>query len=426
MPRIRKKQYGATNVYEAALERIRYCYKRFDNVVVSFSGGKDSTAVLNLTIEVAREIGRLPVHTIFVDEEAIHPTTVEYVERVRHNPDVRLDWYCLPVKHRNACSNEQPFWYCWNPDERELWVREMPLCGISHHEQFRFGDSFQDWMPRMFPTSVGSVCVLTGIRTQESLRRFRVIATKKNDAFLTTKAEHGNSYRAFPIYDWSSEDVWKLVEEKGYDYNHTYDIFNKTKLYNKLLTQRVCPPYGEEPLRGLWVYAECFPDMWHKMLGRVKGVGTAWRYANTELYSNWQKPDNLTWHQYCKMVLETYTEPEYRNMVAENINGMIRYHYNKTNDPIRDQEAHPLSGCSWKFLAKLAIKGDFKGRQTQQMLAEGEKILKKLGMTLEEAVDLYGKDRGTTNRNRSLDSSKRIKVERLQPEQSSSTGNEAA
>jgi predicted phosphoadenosine phosphosulfate sulfurtransferase len=426
MPRIRKKQYGATNVYEAALERIRYCYKRFDNVVVSFSGGKDSTAVLNLTIEVAREIGRLPVHTIFVDEEAIHPTTVEYVERVRHNPDVRLDWYCLPVKHRNACSNEQPFWYCWNPDERELWVREMPLCGISHHEQFRFGDSFQDWMPRMFPTSVGSVCVLTGIRTQESLRRFRVIATKKNDAFLTTKAEHGNSYRAFPIYDWSSEDVWKLVEEKGYDYNHTYDIFNKTKLYNKLLTQRVCPPYGEEPLRGLWVYAECFPDMWHKMLGRVKGVGTAWRYANTELYSNWQKPDNLTWHQYCKMVLETYTEPEYRNMVAENINGMIRYHYNKTNDPIRDQEAHPLSGCSWKFLAKLAIKGDFKGRQKQQMLAEGEKILKKLGMTLEEAVDLYGKDRGTTNRNRSLDSSKRIKVERLQPEQSSSTGNEAA
>lgn len=427
MPKIRTKKYREDNVYQAALERIRYFYKRFDNVVVSFSGGKDSTAVLNLTIEVARELHRLPVHAIFVDEEAIHPTTVEYVERVRQQPEVRLDWYCLPVKHRNACSNEQPFWYCWNPSERDLWVREMPPFALTEHPAFQFEDTFQDWMPKMFPSSIGSVCILTGIRTQESLRRFRVIATKKNDSFVTSKAEHNNSYRAFPIYDWSSEDVWKLVHDKGFDYNRTYDIFNKTKLYNKLLTQRVCPPFGEEPLRGLWVYAECFPELWHKMLNRVKGVSTAWRYANTELYSNWSKPENLTWQQYCKMVLETYTEPEYRNMVAENINSMIRGHFNKTDDPIRDEEAHPLSGCSWKFLAKLAIKGDFKGRQKQQMVDEGLKQLRKLGLTLEEATDLYGKKHGrSANRRGVLDTSKRTEGERLQPEQSSSTRNEAA
>lgn len=426
MPAIRKKKYNDVSVYDAALERIRYCYKRFDHVIISFSGGKDSTAVLNLTLEVARELNRLPVHAIFVDEEAIHPTTVEYVERVRQNGDVRLDWYCLPVKHRNACSNEQPFWYCWHPEEKHLWVREMPPFALTEHPQFRFGDSFQEWMPRMFPTEMGSVCVLTGIRTQESLRRFRVIASKKNDAFITSKAEHGNSYRAFPIYDWSSEDVWKLVELKGYDYNRTYDIFNKTSMYNRLLTQRVCPPYGEEPLRGLWMYAECFPDLWHKMLYRVKGVATAWRYANTELYSNWQKPENLTWQEYCKLVLETYTEPEYRNMVANNINDQIRLHFRKTDDPIRDAEPHPLSGCSWKFLAKLAIKGDFKGRQRQQMISEGEKTLKKLGITLEQAQSIYGKKRKyTANRLCSLDSPKRVEGERLQSEQGSSTRNEA-
>lgn len=91
------------------------------------------------------------------------------------------------------------------------------------------------------------------------------------------------------------------------------------------------------------------------------------------------------------MVLETYTEPEYRNMVAENINGLIRAHFKKTNDPIRDADAHPLSGCSWKFLAKIAIKGDFKGRQSQTMMGEGEKILKKLNISLDEAQRLYGK-----------------------------------
>jgi predicted phosphoadenosine phosphosulfate sulfurtransferase len=313
------------------------------------------------------------------------------VERVRRDDDVRLDWYCLPVKHRNACSNEQPFWYCWNPDERHLWVRDLPEGAITEHHAFKFGDSFQEWMQRMFPVSEGSVCVLTGIRTQESLRRFRVIAVKKNDAFVTSKADYGNGYRAFPIYDWSSEDVWRLVAEKGIDYNRTYDIFNQTKLHNRLLTQRVCPPFGEEPLRGLWVYAECFPELWHKMLNRVKGVGTAWRYANTELYSNHSKPEGMSWRDYTSLILETYTELEYRNMVANNINGMIRAHFAKTNDPIRDEEAHPLSGCSWKFLAKLAIKGDFKGRQKQSMINEGDKVMKKLGLTLDETRQLYGK-----------------------------------
>jgi predicted phosphoadenosine phosphosulfate sulfurtransferase len=387
----RKKHVTNVNVYDAAIERIHYLYKRFDNVVVSFSGGKDSTAVLNLTIEVARELGKLPVKAIFVDEEAIHPTTVEYVERVRNHPDIDLDWYCLPVKHRNACSNEQPFWYCWNPEERELWVRELPECGITTHCDFTLGDSFQDWMPRIFPNSMGTVAVLTGIRTQESLRRYRVIASKKNDAFINAKAEYKNTYRAHPIYDWSSEDVWKLVEVKELDYNRTYDIFNHTELWGKLLTQRVCPPFGEEPLRGLWVYAECWPELWHKMLHRVKGVATAWRYANTELYSNWKKPENLSWKQYAEMVIESYTEPEYRDLIRQNINAMVRLHFSKTDDPILEDVAHPISGCSWKFMAKIAIKGDFKGRQSGAMTQEANAVLVKLGLTLEEAKVKYGK-----------------------------------
>ncbi len=207
--------------------------------------------------------------------------------------------------------------------------------------------------------------------------------------FLTTHAENKNSYRAHPIYDWSSEDVWKLVQVKGLDYNRTYDVFNKTDLYNRLLTQRVCPPYGEEPLRGLWVYAECWLELWHKMLYRVKGVATAWRYANTELYSNWDKPDGMTWEQYCWMIVETYTDPEYRQMVTDNINRAIRMHTEKTDYPIDDEEPNMLTGCSWKFLAKLAIKGDFKGRQIQKMVSEGQSKMSKAGLTLEEVRNLY-------------------------------------
>ena len=189
--------------------------------------------------------------------------------------------------------------------------------------------SFQDFTQHLFPRSKGNVGQVVGIRTQESLRRYQIIAQKKNDHFMNTHFEgRSSTKRVFPIYDWSSEDVWLAVKKFGWDYNRTYDIYNKTKFYNKFLAQRVCPPYGEEPLRGLWVYAECFPEMWHKMLYRVKGVNTAWRYANTELYANASsKPENKTYKEYLSIILDSY-DHDYKNMFKKTLNRYIH----QTND----------------------------------------------------------------------------------------------
>lgn len=388
---MRKKHFTGQDVYTAALDRLRYLYKRFDHVCISFSGGKDSTAVLNIALEVARELGRLPLHCIFVDEEVIDTYTIEYVERVRQLPDVRLDWYCLPVKHRNACSNEQPHWHCWHPDERHLWVRQPPAFAIMEHPQFEWGQSYQEWMPRIFPNAMGTVALLTGIRTQESLRRYQAIAGKKNDAWIKTFAEWGNCYRAHPIYDWNSEDVWKYVAVNRLDYNRCYDVFNYTDMHGKLLMQRVCQPFGEEPLRKLAVYAECFPEMWAKMLRRVPGVNTAYRYSNTELYRSGEKPDGISWEDYCQQCLEAYTDPETKRQVQKNIDALIRRHYRKTDDPLDDAVAHPISGCSWRFLAKIAVKGDLKNRTQNKMLNEAMARCRQLGITLEQARELYGR-----------------------------------
>jgi predicted phosphoadenosine phosphosulfate sulfurtransferase len=390
MGTVRKKEYIDNNVYEEALNRTRYIFDNFDKVVVSFSGGKDSTAVLNVALEIAKEKGKLPLEVVFFDEEAIHPPTIDYVRRVSERDDINLKWYCLPVKHRNACSNEEPFWYCWNKEDEDKWVRPLPPEAITEHKMFKFGQSFQEFAPYLYDKSEGKIAMLTGIRTQESLRRYQVIAKKKNDAFLNAKSEKGrNQYRCFPIYDWSSEDVWTATSKFEWDYNRTYDIFDQTRLHGKYLTQRVCPPFGEEPLRGLWIYAECFPEMWHKMLGRVQGVSTAWRYANTELYSNASaKPDELTYKAYLNVLIDSY-DHDYKDEVKKNVNSYIRNHSKCTRQKIDEKINHPLSGVSWEWLCKVAIRGDFKGRQSNTLKVQAQKTRDKLGLTQEEAEKIY-------------------------------------
>lgn len=391
--KLRQKKYLHQNVWDKSKDRIRYLYEQFDQVIVSFSAGKDSTAVLHAALEVAKDLKKLPLKVVFFDEEAIHPPTIDYARRVSKNPDIDFKWYCLEVKHRNACSNEEPFWYCWDKEKKDKWIYDLPEEGITEHPEFVKGESFQDFSDHMFPQSWGNIALITGVRTQESFRRMKAVSIKKNDNYIAS-AVNGNLHKCHPIYDWSSEDVWLAVHKFGWDYNKTYDIFNQTKLYNKFLTQRVCPPFGEEPLRGLWIYAECFPNMWHKMLDRVKGVATAWRYANTELYGIGKKvkPEDISYKEWADVVLESY-DASVLNTVKSNINSIIKRHYNKTNDLIDEVEPHPLTGTSWSFICKLAIKGDFKGRTAPALEGLAISARKKMGIdSFDQAIRMYGKE----------------------------------
>ena len=192
--------------------------------------------------------------------------------------------------------------------------------------------------------------------------------------------------------EWSSEDVWQLVRMKDADYNRTYDIFNRTDKYNQLLTQRVCPPFGEEPLRGLYLYQICFPEMWDKMIGRVAGASTAARYGNTDLYTSASAPpEGVTWRKHVENVLQTFN-PEDRAAVEANINREIKRHKKLTDHAIPQDEPHVVSGLSWRFIAKMATRGDLKGRISGERHTQAHKAQTKMGLTEQEAKDLYGKD----------------------------------
>ena len=170
------RTYQEDNVYDAALARMHDVYDNFDHVCVSFSGGKDSTAVLNVALEVAHQRGELPLHVVFFDEEAISYQTERYVRRVAERDDVVLDWYCLPVLHRNACSEEDGMWWPWASEAKDLWVRPLPPEAITELDGFPLDPP--EARPSL-PTAAekllcpheiyGDTAMVMGIRASESL-----------------------------------------------------------------------------------------------------------------------------------------------------------------------------------------------------------------------------------------------------------------
>lgn len=382
------KHFLDIDVYTAAKNRIHLIYDRFDLVVIGFSGGKDSTVVLNLALEVARERDRLPIDVCFVDEECITQETFDYVERVRTHNDVRMKWACLPVKHRNACSRSQPYWYPWLKEDRDKWVREMPPWAITLKDvpQFKVGKHVvHDVAPMLYGKELGMVAELRGIRAQESIRRLQSVSKREIDNWITQNPINGYFYPTSPIYDLQIQDVWVAPQQFSWDYNRHYDIQAMAGISKNL--QRVTPPFGEEPLNGLWQFATCWPELWERMLKRVDGVGTAWRYALTDLYGTSPKepPPGMTYRDWCYSLIELY-EPEDKAQIAANVAQMIKLHRSKTSRPIPETEADRASGLSWKWLAKCINQGDLKGRKAGKLVELAMQQCKKLGISYEEAL----------------------------------------
>lgn len=408
--RMLKKRVVEQDVLSLARARVSEAYNLFDTVAVSFSGGKDSTAVLNLALEEAERRGKLPVPVFHFDEEAIPYETEDYVRRVAQDPRVDMRWLCLPVQHRNACSRKEPFWYPWDPDCPEKWVRPLPPEAITHDQVPGFPverdkrPSLPDSIGLLFDAKkYGRVGMLLGIRADESITRTRAILIKSQDnkpyikAWTDGMAEK-NLFKVYPVYDWSTADIWTAPGELGWDYNTSYDLMDKAGISPN--QQRVAPPYGEEPLGGLWKFAVCFPDIWDKMSERVPGAATAARYSRTELYSYGgvpEKPDDFSWEEWVRYWLSKHPE-EHRRGIARRVKGWITSHYNKTRDPIAPKAPHPYTGVSWNFLVQIAIRGDYKNRKQATGPADRAKATARYNREISEMLESKAKDGGSYGR----------------------------
>ena len=161
--------YQNQTVYEAALDRIRYLYNEFDDIIVSFSGGKDSTVTLNATLQVARELNRLPVKVVFLDQEAEWQSVVDYVRSIGNMDEVEMWWFQIPLKLFNSASSDTDWLNCWA--EGEEWMRPQEPNSIKIN---RYGcNRFKELFSKISLTEWGDkrVAWVAGVRCEESPAR---------------------------------------------------------------------------------------------------------------------------------------------------------------------------------------------------------------------------------------------------------------
>ena len=314
------KKYLEKNVYEAALERIEYLFKEFDNILVSFSGGKDSTVCLNLCYDYAKKNNCLDKLAMYhLDYEAQYKMTTDFVaETFEAFEGIRKYWLCLPVGANCAC-NGRGKWIPWEESKKKIWVRDLPksrylvtkdICGFDF-EDGRKDYEVQDLFCAYFSRHFGKTAVVIGIRADESNDRYMLVSSTA-ESFVQHRYKNkkwtvgtDNLYKVYPIYDWTVEDVWIATAKNAWKYNKLYDLYYKAGL--TIQQMRVASPFHTCGMENLKLYKVIDPNNWAKMIGRTNGVNFAGLYGGTTAmgWKSIKLPKGHTWKSYCYFLLST-------------------------------------------------------------------------------------------------------------------------
>lgn len=357
------REYLGQNVYEALQERLRLIFEEFDNVYVSFSGGKDSGLLLNLVMDYRRK--HYPWKTVGIfhqDFEAQYTVTSEYVERTfeRYKDEAELYWVCLPMATRTALSSYEMFWYPWDDQKKDQWVRPMPdkeyVINLEHNpmttyhyrmHQEDLAKQFGRWY-RVLHGGKRTVCLL-GMRADESLQRYSGFLNKKyrykEECWISRQFK--NVWCASPIYDWSTEDVWHANALFHYDYNHLYDLYYMAGL--KVSQMRVASPFNDYSKDALNLYRVIDPQIWVKLVGRVRGANFGCIYGKTKAmgYRNVTLPEGHTWKSYTMFLLDTLPV-RLRNNYVKKFNTSIEF-WHKTGGGLDEETIQELEDHGYQI-----------------------------------------------------------------------------
>lgn len=392
-----RKRYLGISVLEAAKRRIAWTFDNFPRVYISFSGGKDSTVMMHLAMDEAKRRKR-KVGVLYVDFEAQYKNSIDHMREVleMYAEWVEPYWVALPIHLRNAVSMYQHHWVCWEPGREDDWVRQPdPMCitDQAYFPFYRYAMEFEEFVPlfgKWYSQGQLTAC-LVGIRTAESLNRWRTIAGHgmkwdyDGEKLNWTNYVGDTLWNVYPVYDWKTEDLWTYHGKTGLPHNKVYDLMHKAGL--TIHQARLCQPYGDDQRKGLWLFHVLEPETWGKIVARVNGANSGALYAQESgnILGNRKiaLPEGHTWESFSMLLLESLpprTKEHFSNKIATFIHWWQERGYpNGIPDEADPKQEAKKEVPSWRRIAKMLLRNDYwaKGLSFSQHKSEAyERYLK--------------------------------------------------
>lgn len=345
------KIYLKQNVYEAALDRIRYLFDEFSNIIVNISGGKDSTVIFHLALQVAKEKNRLPLKVFFIDQEAEWQCVIDYMKTIMYREDVEPLWLQAPLKLFNATSHVEHWLHCWDEKEKDNWIHPKDPISIKENKYGtdRFAEMFTKFIGVEFKDQ--KACYIAGVRTEESPARFNGLTNYATYKYITWGKKNdikNQHYTFYPIYDWSYTDVWKFIHDNKIEYCKLYDYMYQSGYHVR--NMRVSNVHHETAVIQLFNLQEIEINVYNKLIKRIGGINSA---------SQMQK--EFTTIKELPAMFKSWVE--YRNYLLENLitDVNIRNIFKKQFDSHDDKYIEPIQSNLIKMQISSLLVNDYHG-----------------------------------------------------------------
>lgn len=313
-----RQVYVDKSVLEAARERICYVFDEFEHIIVSISGGKDSTVLAHLALLEANQRNRR-IGLFFLDEEVVYESTVKQIEYLMGlYPENTIPlWFQIEFHLTNAVSLQESQLIAWEKGKHKIWMRSKRPTSIQHkpwdpaketvrdkNKGFGFYDVINN-----FQNSRSNTAFVIGLRATESPNRWRAVAKHPGykDTYWCTKGQRGN-VSFYPLYDWNYHDVWKYIYDHQLRYSRIYDYMWKKGMGAQEI--RVSSLIHEKAFKSLVELPEFEPRTYDRLLKRARGISVGHLYGkdNRMLRARTLPKNYQSWREYRDFLLATYPD----------------------------------------------------------------------------------------------------------------------